>query len=143
MPLPQEDVEFSGVSPEAVQYVWPQVEPMIQRGLRHGQGDGTTSDALRHKVLVGDMVMWAFHRGVDIIAVVIFSVNQHATGKKLFVEMLAGREHKLWQHELMQLLLDYRDITGSMCIETSCRKGMAKKLSELGWREKSVIMELG
>jgi len=116
---------------------------MIKRGLRHGQGDGTTSDALRHKVLVGDMLMWAFHRGIDVIAVIIFSVNQHATGKKIFVEMLAGREPHLWQDELMQLLLDYRDITGAMSIEASCRKGMAKRLSELGWREKAVIMELG
>lgn len=147
MPLHQDDVEFSKVEPTTVAYIWPHVVPMIERGLRHGQGDATTSDMLRHRVTSGQMLMWAFHRGGDIrveniLGVIILSVHQHATGKKLFVEMLAGRDYKAWQDELTQLLLDFRDIVGATCIEASCRKGLIKPLSELGWRQKSVIMEL-
>jgi len=143
MPAQQEGVEFSAVSTEAeIEYVWPAVLPMIERGLRHGQGDGTTVDVMRHKVMAGDWLMWAVHEGDDVKAVVILSVNVHATGKKVFIQMLAGHDMDQWQEELQGLLLDFRDVIGAMCIEASCRKGLVKRLSKLGWREKAVVMEL-
>lgn len=140
----QDDVEFSSVTViEEINYVWPEVVDLIERGLRHGQGDGTTSETLRHRVMTGDMLMWTVHKDSEVLGVVILSMNTHATGKKLFVEMLAGHNPEEWQDQLIDLLRDFRDITGAMCIEASCRKGMVKRLRALGWREKAVVMELG
>jgi len=143
MPRQEQSVDFSGVTlPAELDYIWPKVVGLIERGLRHGQGDGTTSEVLRHRIITGDMLMWAIHDGEDVKGVVILSVNVHATGKKLFVEMLAGRNPEEWQDQLIVLLRDFRDVVGAMCIEASCRRGIVKKLYDLGWREKAVVMEL-
>lgn len=125
----------------AINDVWPALLPMVERGLRHGEGDTITADFIRQSVLAGEMHAWTVRNTEGIAAVLIFRVRVDAGGRSLFVVMLAGRDMPAWIDELEEILMDYRDIVGARCIRASCRLGLAKKLAERGWTRKSVIME--
>lgn len=139
---PVDGVEFSQAEGGQVFVVWPSIVDMVERGLRKGQGDSTTSKTLLYQVLIGEYQLWIVHEGEDIYAGIILSVTQHVTGRKVFIHMLAGHSMSIWVDRLEALLKDFMGATGSMCIEASCRHGLAKQLKDRGWREKAVIMEL-
>jgi len=134
--------EFRSVPPDQVEAIWPTLEPMIKRGLAHGQGDGTTSDHMKWAVQRGASLLWVVKRGEEFIAGVVLAVREQDTGRKLWVDMLAGIDADEWGDQLMDLLRDYKSITGCRCIEASCRSGLARKLQRRGWRKKAVVMEL-
>lgn len=115
---------------------------MIERALSHGQGDGTSWEHMLAAILMQKMTLWVIHEGDDIVACVVLSVNEHAKGKKVFVQLTAGRDLDRWIDQIEGLLRDYRDLVGAMTIEASCRKGLARRLSRRGWGKKAVIMEL-
>ena len=124
-----------------VDYVWEQMSSQIEKGLRHGQGDSTTSLELKMAIQRGDMTLWVVHEGENIQALIVLSVSVHAAGRKLFVELLAGTGMDEWVGELEGLLKDYRDLLGAFCIEASCRRGLAEKLKRRNWKTKAVVME--
>lgn len=114
---------------------------MLKRALRHGQGDGASIDDIIRSLADGESKMWVVRESFDILACMVWTVTEHKKGRKVLVEFLAGKDMDLWVGMLEELLQDYRDLVGAMCVEASCRKGLAKKLSERGWRSKAVIME--
>lgn len=141
-PEQNEEVEFSSVPVDHIDDVWPVILPMIESGLSHGQGEDTTAEILKESVKSGDMHLWVIHKGYEVLAGVILSVKNQATGVKVFVEMLAGNDMKLWADELQSLLIDFKDLVGANYIEASCRHGLAKFLGDRGWNKKAIIMEL-
>lgn len=72
----------------------------------------------------------------------VVSVKQYPTGRKLFVELLVGTDMEQWVDQLERVLIECRDLVGAMCIEASCRIGLAKKLGKRGWSKKAIVMEL-
>lgn len=132
---------ISAVPPEWSGKVFDELRPQLLKALRTGQGDGITEIEFRRAVESGQMQMWAVHDDEGIKAAIVISVSQHSTGRKLFVELLLGHNIDDWVADLERLLQDYREITGAMCIESSCRPGLAKYLATRGWRKKAVIME--
>ena len=115
---------------------------MVERGLRRGQGDGTSAEELYAAIQAGEMSLWAVHAGEDVQAVVVLSVIPIPGGKKLFVQLLAGSNMDEWADELEKVIADCRDILGATCVEASCRPGLARYLGRRGWRRKAEIMEL-
>jgi len=132
---------ISAVPPMMVDAVFDQLGEQINKGLRQGQGDGTTELEMRLAVKSGDMQMWAVHDDESVSAAMILSVTQHSTGRKIFVELLAGKNIDAWVGDLEALLMDYQKLVGAMCVEASCRRGLAKYLKGRGWKTKAVIME--
>ena len=133
---------ISDVPVNQLPYVWPQILPMIEKGLSHGQGDTYDSDTIYRDILEGKSSLWVVHEGEDVQAGVVFTVITHPKAKKVFVEILAGKNMESWVDQLEGLLSDYKDLIGASCIEASCRKGLAKRLSNRGWKTKAIIMEL-
>lgn len=134
-------VEVSVVTPDVLDYVWQKILPQVRKGLSKGQGDGTTPEAMLYAIAKGEMQLWVAHRGDDILAGVVISVNRHVTGTKLFVQLAAGREMGSWLPQIIAALKRYKNDIGAMCIEASCRPGMAKALREQGWSRKAIVME--
>lgn len=132
----------SSVTGGWISHVWDSQIDMIESALSHGQGDGTSSTAVFAGIVSGRNLLWAVHRGEDILAVVILSVQSTSKMKKLIVEMIAGREMSLWADEVQKLLIDFKDIIGAACVEASCRPGLARFLGKTGWSKKAIIMEL-
>lgn len=133
-------MNVSRVYNDTLEYVWSQVEDMIERGLRHGAGDTTTMEILKASVIVGDTIMWAIHEDDEIVAVVLVSIKQRPRHKTVFVELIAGRDLDAWQEEVEELLIDFKDLIGAENIEGVSRPGMMKKLTR--WKRKAFLMEL-
>jgi hypothetical protein len=134
--------EFRSVDRESLGIVWPIVEPMVRRALKHGQGDAGTAEGLLRKVYDGDLQMWAILIDGEITAAVILSVLQLDVCSKVWVHVIAGKRSDLWAADISKLLLDFKELTGAKCVEASCRPGAAKVMKSVGWRQKAVIMEL-
>lgn len=140
--IQDEPIEISSVPEEMVRHVWQSQIDMIERGLRHGEGDNVRSDDILAKVFSGEYILWAIHQGTDIIAISVVSVIR-TRKTKLFVKLIAGRDMSLWLGQYLELLADFKDVIGADCIEASCRPGLAKiLLSEHGWSTKATVMEL-
>ena len=139
---PSSQLEFKSVPPDQLIYIWPKIKPMVERGLAHGQGDTTTADELLKNIADGKFYLWVAHKGDDVLVGMIVSVRINPTGRKIHIEMLAGRDAFRWDDHLEQLLKDFKELTGAYCIEASCRLGVARILERRGWKKKSVIMEL-
>jgi hypothetical protein len=132
---------ISHVPPASVGAVWAALSPMIEKGLSHGQGDETSPEQMRAAIERGDMQMWVVHEGEDIKAGIVLSVTDAAV-RKLWVEMLVGRDMGEWIDELERLVCDFRDLIGAGCVEASCRPGLAKYLARRKWKRKAIIMSL-
>jgi len=133
---------ISSVTGEAIDVVWDQLSPQIERALKHGAGDATSSEFLRQFVKRGDAVMWAIH-GESLVACIVVSVRQHPCKRTVFVELVAGSDLDQWIDEIEETLIKYRDLTGSDTIEASCRHGLAGRLMRRDrWARKAILMEL-
>lgn len=114
---------------------------MIRKGLSHGQGDESTPEQLKAAIERGESQLWVIHEGEDIKAGVVVSVTDTAV-RKVWVDLLAGRDMNEWLPELVSTLADFRDLVGAKCVEASCRPGLAKHLKPLGWKRKAIVMSL-
>lgn len=132
-------LEVRQVRPADVRSIWPVVGPMIDKALRCGQGDESSSEYVLARIEAGLAQLWIVG---DIQAVCVVSVIETDAARKLNVDVLTGKGMHRWEDQLEALLLEFRDITGSKCIEASCRRGLAKRLKKRGWREKAIVMEL-
>lgn len=132
---------ISQVAPEQLDLVWPHFLPLVKRGLRHGQGDSMAPCHILKGIQSGEMNLWIAHQGENLQAGLIYMVNQFPTKKVVFVVMLVGDRMEEWVEEMETMLIQYKESIGADCIEASCRKGLAKKLMERGWKQKAIIME--
>lgn len=133
---------ISSIPPEILDPLWPQIGPLLQRALDHGQGDATTIQEVCHGIRSGHMALWAVHEGETITAAIVLSYTPSVRRPKVFVELLAGDGMASWIDELESLVRDYKDLLGADCIEASCRPGLAKILNGRGWKRKAIVMEL-
>lgn len=139
----QSSPEFRTVPAEQIGAAWPSIHPLIERALRHGQGDGTTAEHVRAKLLLGDSRLWVAQlEDGRILGGVIWAARRYDTGVKIHVDFIFGTDLSEWLSDLMMLGRHVQIETGAMCIEGSCRPGLAKILKRYGWREKAVIMEM-
>lgn len=132
---------ISAVTPEQLDLVWPHFLPMVERGLRHGQGDSLIPADVYEGIASGQMGFWVAHEGEKLSGGMVLEVNQHPRKKVVFVVLLVGEDFDSWVDEMEAALMNYRDINGADSIQASCRKGMVKKLMQRGWKQKAVIME--
>lgn len=140
--MPEKRVSVSRVPPESVGYVWPKILPMIEKALKHGEGDSTTSEHVLSGIVNGKLILWAIHKGPEIIAGLVLSVRTYPAKTTLVIEFAAGRDLDSWIEQIEHLLREFRDLISADTIECSCRAGLAHRLGKRGWKRKSIIMEL-
>lgn len=132
---------ISRVEPENVGLVWAELEPMILKGLSRGQGDECHPEVMKARIVAGDLQLWAVVEDDELTGACVLSVRDSAV-RKVWVELLAGKNMDSWADELEGLLKDFRDLLGASCVEASCRPGLAAYLKERGWKQKAIIMSL-
>ena len=121
---------------------WPQVEPMIDAALEHGEGDIVESDDILRAVVHGNSTMYVVHDADHRVqAVMVLSLHQ---GKilKVVVDVLSGDKWDMWIDELEAVLVDVSRKVNAQCIDASCRLGLGKRLERRGWRKKAIIMSM-
>jgi hypothetical protein len=127
--------------PEGLVGVWPQVEPYLQRALRHGQGDETDAPHVLAALLQGISTMLVAHEDDEVFGAVIMRVSDHDTCRKIWLDFVIGRKMSRWIDQVEDFLREYMEIVDAKCVEGSCRPGIAKVLERRGHKRKAVIME--
>ena len=134
-------MNVSAVSPEDALSVVAEVAPQVMEAMQSGQGDAHTPEDALQAVTSGRQQLWAIHDDDTVHAVAGVSVDQYSACRKVFVSLLAGRRMFEWADKLEAALQRCREVTGSRCVEASCRPELARYLERRGWRVKAVIME--
>ena len=127
------------VEPYLIDAVWPDVEAMVERALRHGQGDEVTVDDIRQQAVDGAMGVLVVTLE-KVVGVCVFRIVD-AQVRKVWVDILAGVDLDSWADAIESALNQIKEGIGATCVEGSCRPGLARYLKRRGWRRKSIIME--
>ena len=130
---------ISAVPPEHLDEVWAELEPFIERGLRHS--DDTTPEILKASIRSEGYQLWVAVRDSEVVAGLVLEIQQRPIRRVVFIHMLAGRERHGWFDEGFELIKAYRDLNDAETIEAECRPGMVKFLEDQGWARKAVIMK--
>lgn len=129
------------VSPEDAPEVLVLYGEELKKALESGQGDATNGREMLDMINAGTAQVWAAHDGGNVKGVCVVSVNQYVTGRKVYVHFLAGKGMDDWADVMEAALIECREQADAMCVEGSCRPGLAKRLKRRGWKMKAVIME--
>ncbi|GEM_PF-2377635 len=129
------------VAPHDAPHVLAQFAPQIAKALRSGQGDAVTPEEVLASILDERAHVWAAHEDGEAQGVVVLSVPEYRAGRKVFVEFLAGGDMDAWADDMEAALRECSDRVGAMCVEASCRPGLARYLKRRGWKQKAIIME--
>lgn len=134
-------LNVSGVPADQVALLWPRIEPLVEKALRHGEGDESDPATVRAELEAGRMVLWVIH-DAEIVAVLVLKVLVHPRKKTLHLVLTAGTRLAEWVGEIEGLLRDYAGLIGADTIEASCRDGLMRVLKKRDWKRKATIMEL-
>lgn len=134
-------MKLSYVAPALVPQVLGAFARQVKKAFSVGQADAVTPQDMLAAIQDGREMLWAVHDGENVKGAVLVSVPTYSTGRKVWVSMIVGEDMPEWADDVESALTKYRDEVGAMCVEASCRPGLARYLTRRGWRTKAVIME--
>ena len=130
--------------PKDVIYLWPDVEPLITKGLEHTNGEAA-ADFFFLPIYQGQQQLWI---GLDgnkgtIPAVIVSEVLRFPLKTALYIHIWStksGYDYDPWM-EAFEEIKDSARVNGCEYIEARARKGLAKKLkTHHGWTEKQTVI---
>ena len=98
----QSSPECRLVLPDDLGGIWPHVEPMIARGMRHGLGDESTPEHMRAKLLLRQLHMLVAVVGGDVMGGVVWHFRTVDLGTKIWIDMIFGKQMDEWIGQLME-----------------------------------------
>lgn len=132
---------IAAVPPEQAREVLAEFAVEVRKALESGQGDATNVADVAESITTGRSRVWVAHDEEGLWGVAVVTIPEYPAGRKVYVELLAGRDMDRWADEMETALQQCAALVDAMCIEGSCRPGLARRLRRRGWRTKAVIME--
>ncbi len=129
------------VAPEHIPGVWGDIAPLIEKALKHAQGEMTTLQDTYAAMRLGWIGTWVVLDGDEIVGVLGYEQQKNPGNKVLFLNFVAGRNFDDWVEVMERMLIKHKEQIGYDVIWSSSRAGMMKKLKKRGWKVKSYIME--
>ena len=147
------NARFHYVPVKDIPYVWHQVKPLIDKGLDIADYEITTSDYIDFLMsdscvlfigLVNDFTNDFKSLNVgDVKRIVVADVTEYPRTNVLQIHLWAttsGRDYQLWVDQF-PTIEDWGRDRGCTVTTALCRKGLAKKLSQLsGWTEEAILL---
>jgi hypothetical protein len=147
------NARFHRVPTKCTPYVWHHVKPLIDKGLDIADYEITTPDYIDF-LLSGSCVLFiglvkdftndfkSLNDG-DVKSMVIADCTKYPRTNVLQIHLWAttsGRDYQLWVDQFPTIEQWGRD-RGCTVTTALCRKGLAKKLSQLsGWTEEAILL---
>ena len=136
--------KFHLAMPKDLPYVWPDVEPLITKCLKHNSGEAE-ADLFFLPIYQGQQQLWIGlndNKG-SIPSIVITEVIRYPLKSVLYGHIWAtksGQDYGPWV-QAFEEIKDSARINGCDFVEARARKGLAKKLvTQSGWTEKQTIV---
>tara|TARA_R100000152_G_C6748941_1_gene172581 strand:- start:663 stop:1070 length:408 start_codon:yes stop_codon:yes gene_type:complete len=126
------------VPPLEVVSIWKEVEPLIDKALKHSTEELYASDFLV-SILQGTRFLWVGTDADEIQSVLLVEPIQHPRNTSLFIHVWStksGYEGTDWL-SFWEEIENFGRINGCDFIEAKARKGLAKKL---GWTNKHSLI---
>tara|TARA_A100000172_G_C3004211_1_gene97379 strand:- start:326 stop:733 length:408 start_codon:yes stop_codon:yes gene_type:complete len=118
--------------------IWHEVKPLVDKALKHGDGEQLSSDVLV-SLLKKQMILFAGIEGQDLASVCIAEIIPYPRKKVLHVTLAAtksGRDFELW-NETFGVVEDFGRAMGCTSVSAWTRKGFAKKLK---WKHEFAVL---
>ena len=116
------------VEAEDIDMVWDDVVPLIEKALRHAEGELIPDDIKKH-LDSANLRLWVALEGRDVIAAMVTEIIQYPRKKIVRVITLAGKDMSLW-YDFLPMLEGYAIRHGCSSLEAWTRKGMTRKLKD-------------
>ena len=116
------------VEAEDVDMVWDEVSPLIEKALRHAEGELIPNDIKKH-LDSGNLRLWVALEDRDVIAAMVTEIIQYPRKKIVRIITLAGKDMGMW-YKFLPMLEGYAIRYGCSSLEAWSRKGMARKLKD-------------
>ena len=116
------------VEAEDVDMVWDDVSPLIEKALRHAEGELIPDDIKKH-LDSANLRLWVALKDKDVIAAMVTEIIQYPRKKIVRIITLAGKDMSLW-YDFLPMLEGYAIRHGCSSLEAWTRKGMTRKLKD-------------
>ncbi len=116
------------VEAEDIDMVWDDVSPLIEKALRHAEGELIPDDIKKH-LDSANLRLWVALKDKDVIAAMVTEIIQYPRKKIVRVITLAGKDMSLW-YDFLPMLEGYAIRHGCSSLEAWTRKGMTRKLKD-------------
>ena len=135
-------MRWCNVEPRLVRDLWPQVQGHIRRGMKRGYGETFTEEGTLKALEDGRMQMLGLQDDdAKMIGSIILGLETRDKGPVLMVLMVAGKWIDEEAAKAQEIIVDHAQSLGAYKIETISRLGNEKRLKDMGWKSKAVVME--
>lgn len=136
-------ITMKAVAWHDIDEVWPLMEKYVQTAVDHSKGT-LTNDSIRAAIRERDMqALVAVDEDDKIVGTVITEVHRAVSDLSyLYVVVVAGDRFNDWRMQANELLKKWALSMDAPYILTNGRRGLIKRLADMGWREDSVVMSL-
>lgn len=126
------DIDLYAVPPYAVDEVWSEISPFIQKGLDYAHGEMGIDDV--KQMVLNDVVVPIVmaHQG-KVLAVVTMEISEKPSKRVMSLMTAGGEELENWLDEFMHVADKLAIEQGVDAIYVTGRKGWEKKLRRYGY----------
>ena len=130
-----EDVALMGIRQDMVQSIWEQAKPHLEKALEHSDGEFKIDDVLQF-LLDRAMQLWVLYdiSTHDVVMAGCTEIIDYPRSKICRVVLMGGLSMDLWQAQT-PVFEDWAREQGCTQMETLVRKGLAKKLTGLDYKQ--------
>lgn len=120
--------------------IWGLVCNDIERACDHSAGRLTAADCFE-RIMARDMQLWVMFEDDDYLGVGVTEVPVYPSLKLLCVVCLGGTGMDHWIEAFDSTMTTYAKAVGCSRVEASVRPGMARKLSNRGYKQVAIVIE--
>ncbi len=127
------------ISPEDIDLVWDEAEPLIDSALKHSEGELISSDLIPI-IKSGEQQLWVAIEDSEIIASMVTEIISYPRKRILRVITIGGKDGRgidKW-YTFLPLIEGFALKHGCKSLEAWTRKGMARKLND--WKNSYMVI---
>lgn len=134
-------LEMSAVPPAAIEYVWTDVEPMLQKAVSASGGRYNTVSVL-DALFKGEIGLWVILDGREIIAAATTRICQYPKGRALAIDWMGGTRMKEWLPLVQETFVRYARENGCNELQGYGRRAWGRVLRTHGWKPDYVAYKM-
>jgi len=127
-PAEKSSCKVALIEAENIDMVWDDVVPLIEKALRHAEGELIPEDIKKH-LESENLRLWVALKDKNVIAAMVTEIIQYPRKRIVRVITLAGKDMGLW-YDFLPMLEGYAIRHGCSSLEAWTRKGMTRKLKD-------------
>jgi hypothetical protein len=134
------DIQLVGVPYSSIDDVWAEVEPMLKKGIQHGDGELDTKDILK-MLIERSMQLWVLwdYDGDRIVMAGVTEIISYPRLKVCRAVVLGGERVSEWMTYIDEIER-WAKYKGCDRMEAYGRRGLAKKMESIGYSNTYVVM---